>query len=162
LRRCPPFPLVGEGGTIQLLRQVKNRTSERLYQHFFCFGRKRFVSMVRPTVTKDVPGCNNRFAPLGENYASYQIRRTLEVASGKDPTPPTQGRAPPLSWPNQLTPTLQLQVDISHELHTPSSCTVKLNTYVKEATLSKGKAVRRKVARQKVHGLKLTSVLISR
>jgi hypothetical protein len=50
--------------------------------------------MVRPTVTMDVPGCNNRFAPLGENYASYQIRRTLEVASGKDPLPHTgQGAA---------------------------------------------------------------------
>jgi hypothetical protein len=50
--------------------------------------------MVRPTVTKDVPGCNNRFAPLGETYAAYQIRRTLEVASGKDPPPhPGQGAA---------------------------------------------------------------------
>ena len=64
--------------------------------------------MVRPTVTKDVPGCNNRFAPLGENYAEYQIRRALQVASGKDPPPPTQGRAPPLSWLNQLTLEKQL------------------------------------------------------
>jgi hypothetical protein len=47
--------------------------------------------MVRPTVTKDVPGCNNRFAPLGENYAEYQIRRALQVASGKDP-PPLSGQ----------------------------------------------------------------------
>jgi hypothetical protein len=70
--------------------------------------------MVRPTVTKDVPGCNNRFAPLGENYAAYQIRRTLEVASGKDPPPHTQGRAPPLSWLNQLIQVLQLQGDTNH------------------------------------------------
>ena len=63
--------------------------------------------MVRPTVTKDVPGCNNRFAPLGENYAEYQIRRALQVASGKDP-PPFQGRAPPLYRLNQLTLEQQL------------------------------------------------------
>jgi hypothetical protein len=94
--------------------------------------------MVRPTVTKDVPGCNNRFAPLGETYAAYQIRRTLEVASGKDPPPPTPGRGPPLSWLNQLILLLllsPLQEDTNHVLHTLSFCTVKLSIYVKEATL---------------------------
>ena len=82
-----PSPSLEKEVLHQLLRLSENPPSERLYKHFFCFGRKRFVSMVRPTVTKDVPGCNNRFAPLGENYASYQIRRSLEVASGKDPPP---------------------------------------------------------------------------
>jgi cell envelope opacity-associated protein A len=50
--------------------------------------------MVRPTVTKDVPACNNRFAVLDETYAAYQIRRALQDTSGKDPPPPSvQGAA---------------------------------------------------------------------
>ena len=72
--------------------------------------------MVRPTVTKDVPGCNNRFAPLGENYAEYQIRRALQVASGKDP-PPFQGRAPPLYRLNQLTLEQQLTKTMASTSH---------------------------------------------
>ena len=73
--------------------------------------------MVRPTVTKDVPGCNNRFAPLGENYAEYQIRRALQVASGKDPPPPPQDRAPLLYRLNQLTLEQQLTKTMASTSH---------------------------------------------
>jgi hypothetical protein len=46
--------------------------------------------MVRPTVTKDVLACNNRFAVLDGNYAEYQIRRTLQAETGTPP--PTAGQ----------------------------------------------------------------------
>jgi hypothetical protein len=89
--------------------------------------------MVRPTVTKDVPGCNNRFAPLSETYAGYQIRRSLEITSGKDP-PPTQGRVPLPFRPSQLTPAQQLIKTTgltSRVLHTRNYFKVKSSTFVK-------------------------------
>jgi hypothetical protein len=51
--------------------------------------------MVRPTGTKDVPSCNNRFAILDENYAESQNRRTLPAETqlpGKPPPPPKAGQ----------------------------------------------------------------------
>jgi hypothetical protein len=47
--------------------------------------------MVRPTGTKDVPSCNNRFALLDENYSESQNRRTLPAETqhqGKPTLPP--------------------------------------------------------------------------
>jgi hypothetical protein len=64
--------------------------------------------MVRPTGTKDVPSCNNRFAILDENYAESQNRRTLPAETqlpGKPPPPPPlprQGNRTTLPW-KQLT-----------------------------------------------------------
>jgi hypothetical protein len=51
----------------------------------------QIVSMVRPTGTKDVPSCNNRFAALDENYYDSLNRRNLTDATttqGKPPLPP--------------------------------------------------------------------------
>jgi len=121
--------------------------------------------MVRPTVTKDVPACNNRFAVLDETYAAYQIRRALQDASGKDPPPP-QGRAPPLSWLNQLTLGKQLipaaARATSHASPTHNFCKVELNTFVREVARSKGRAVIKTVCRKKPLELKQRSALISR
>jgi hypothetical protein len=50
--------------------------------------------MVRPTGTKDVPSCNNRFAPLDENYSELQNRRTLQDSRN------FQGKHPPLPPPH--------------------------------------------------------------
>jgi hypothetical protein len=46
--------------------------------------------MVRPTSTRDVPSCNNRFAALDENYSESLNRRTLSAGNN------TQGKPPPL------------------------------------------------------------------
>ena len=48
--------------------------------------------MVRPTGTKDVPSCNNRFAALDENYYDSLNRRNPTDATttqGKPPLPPS-------------------------------------------------------------------------
>jgi hypothetical protein len=143
----------------------ENPLSETTPAIFFCFGRKGTVSMVRPTVTKDVPACNNRFAVLDETYAAYQIRRALQDTSGKDPPPPPQCRAPPLSWLNQLTLEKQLILAAratSHALPTRRFSKVESNTFVNEVALLKGRAVIIIVCRRKPQESKPRSAPISR
>ena len=92
----PPSPSLEKEVHFQLLRLVYSPVNSCPLRNF-CFGRKpQIVSMVRPTVTKDVPSCNNRFAALDENYYESLNRRTLQGAGnlqGKPPPPLRLGGA---------------------------------------------------------------------